>query len=85
MLVIHTPASFIWMRITSMGVQCGFRFLQPDEIEALTPVGELSDGDEDGYIYEVDLHYPQHLHDAHNDYPVAPESLEIGSDMYSPA
>ena len=63
----------------------GFRFLQPDEIEALAPVGKLSDDAEDGYIYEVDLHYPQHLHDAHDDYPLAPESLEVGSDMYSPA
>ena len=48
-------------------------------------MGELSDDAEDGYIYEVDLHYPQHLHDAHNDYPLAPKSLEIGSDMYSTA
>ena len=62
----------------------GFRFLTPDEIEALAPVGELSDAAEDRYIYEVDLHYPQHIHDAHDDYPLAPESLEIGSDMYSP-
>ena len=45
----------------------GFRFLQPDEVEALAPVGELSDDAEDGYIYEVDLHYPQHLHDAQDD------------------
>ena len=62
----------------------GFRFLQPDENEALAPVGELSDGAEDGYIYEVDLQYPHHLHDAHDNYPLAPETLEIGSDMYSP-
>ena len=61
----------------------GFRFLQPDE--ALAPVGELSDDAEDGYIYKVDLHYPQHLHNAHDDYPLSPESLEVGSDMYSPA
>ena len=58
--------------------------LQPDEIEALAPVGDLSDDAENGYIYEGDLHYPQHLHDAHDNYPLAPESLEIGSDMYSP-
>ena len=63
----------------------GFRFLQPDDIEPLASVGELSDDAEDGYIFEVDLHYSQHLHDAHDDYPLAPEPLEIGSDMYSPA
>ena len=54
-------------------------------IEALAvEVGELSDDAEDGYIFEVDLSYPQHLHDAHDDYPVAPESLEIGREIYSP-
>ena len=62
-----------------------FRFHQPDEVDALAPVGELSTDAEDGYIYGVDLHYPQHLHDAHDDYPLAPESLEFGSDMNSPA
>ena len=69
------------MRITST---CGFLFVQPVEIDALAPVGELSDDAEDGYIFEVDLHYPQHLHDAHDDYPLASEPLEIGSGMYSP-
>ena len=62
----------------------GFRFLQPDEIEALT-VWVLSDDAKDGYIFEVIHNYPQHLHDAHDDYPLAPEPLEIGRDMYAPA
>ena len=62
----------------------GLRFLQPHEIEALT-VGELSDDAEDGYIFEVDLSYPQHLHNADDEYQLAPDSLEIGRDMYSPA
>ena len=30
-----------------------------------------------GCILEVDLEYPKNLHDAHNEYPLAPESLEI--------
>ena len=28
-------------------------------------------------ILEVDLEYPKQLHKLHNDYPLAPESLEI--------
>ena len=29
-------------------------------------------------IVEVDLEYPHELHDLHNDYPLAPEHLEVG-------
>ena len=53
-----------------------FRFLQPDEFEALA-VGELSDEAEDRYIFEVDLSYPQHLHDAHDDYPLSPSRWRL--------
>ena len=57
-------------------------FLQEDEISALKSQ-ELSDDAEDGYIFEVDLHYPTRLHDRHDDYPIAPESLVIDCSMYS--
>ena len=57
----------------------GFRFLQ--QISALK-LQDLSDDDEDGYILEVDLHYPASLHNQHDDYPFAPESLVIDRSMY---
>ena len=61
----------------------GFRLLSSDEITSLE-LENLRDDSEDGYIYEVDLHYPTKLHNQHDDYPLAPESLVIDSEMYSP-
>ena len=34
-----------------------------------------------GYFLEVDLEYPDELHDLHNDYSLAPEKLEISSEI----
>ena len=39
----------------------GFRFLQPEESSALR-LQDLSDEGENGYIFEVDLHYPTSIH-----------------------
>ena len=39
---------------------------------------ELENWREHSCVLEVDLDYPKELHDAHNDYPLAPESLKIG-------
>ena len=36
-----------------------------------------------GWILEVDLEYPAHLHDAHNDYPLAPEKKAIRQEELS--
>ena len=37
----------------------------------------------EGYILEVDLEYPEDLHDAHNSYPLAPERMVIQKEWMS--
>ena len=39
---------------------------------------ELSNWRDMPCILEVDLTYPEHLHDLHNDYPLAPENVKVG-------
>ncbi|XP_065650958.1 uncharacterized protein LOC136079164 [Hydra vulgaris] len=46
----------------------GFKWIDENEIENWKSIP---------CILEVDLDYPEHLHDEHNDYPLAPERLNI--------
>ena len=52
----------------------GFQWMPEEE---LSDWKELSSKDGVGCILEVDLDYPSELHDLHNDYPLAPETLKI--------
>ena len=36
-----------------------------------------------GYFLEVDLKYPDELHELYNDYPLAPEKLAVSSNILS--
>ena len=38
---------------------------------------------ENGYFPEVDLEYPNILHELHKDYPLAPEKFDVSSDTLS--
>ncbi len=61
----------------------GFNWLTKNEVEAFNILTCVEDSDI-GYIIECDLLYPQHLHDQHNDLPLAPEHFNITFDMLSP-
>ena len=36
-----------------------------------------------GYFLEIDLEYPDELHELYNDYPLAPEKFAVSSNMLS--
>ena len=53
-----------------------FRWVNEKKLVGLEPT-LLGAEDETGYILQVDLEYPKELHNAHNDYPLAPENITI--------
>ena len=53
-----------------------FTFLAEDEVASFD-LNATQNSDGYGYILEVDLKYPEHLHDSHSDYPLAAEKLRI--------
>ena len=61
-----------------------FEWVNAEDLEDL--VKNLVDvpADSDiGYILEVDLKYPKHLHDAHNCYPLAADHMTVDREMLS--
>ena len=60
----------------------GFKWLTKQEIQDLD-LNEYNAYNEKGLILEVDLEYPEKLHNHHNDYPVAPEKIKVTEDMLS--
>ena len=58
----------------------GFKWLKNvDEFDVMS----ISEKSPIGYFLEVDLEYPDELHELHNDYPLAPEKLAVTNDILS--
>ena len=51
-----------------------FKWLNQKEIEKVD-VKWIEENSSNAYILEVDLEYPDELHELHNDYPLAPETV----------
>ena len=59
-----------------------FKFLTDKEINKFD-LNSISENIKTGYILQVDLEYCTELHDIHSDYPLAPEKIEVSSEMLS--
>ena len=57
----------------------GFEWMNPDDFK----LENVSDDSEVGRVLEVDLDYPESLHDLHNDYSFCPEQILVEDDMLS--
>ena len=60
----------------------GFQWVKVNN-ETVNRVLNKSDNSIQGYCLEVDLDYPEKLHDYHKDFPMAPEKIKIKDDMLS--
>ena len=60
-----------------------FVWLTAEEIEQLD-ISTIDENSPTGYILEVDIEYPQELHDDHNDLPFCPERLRTSTKAGTP-
>ena len=59
-----------------------FRWMTDKEINKIN-LGKYKTDGKKGLILEVYLEYARELHSLHNDYPVAPEKLNVSNNMLS--
>ena len=60
----------------------GFKWMSEKQINKID-LAKYKEDNEKGFILEVDLEYPDELHDLHNDYPLGPEKIKVTKDMLS--
>ena len=59
-----------------------FKWLSQNKIKK-TNLDKYTDNSDKGLILEVDLEYPQDLHNLHNDFPLGPEKIKVDKNMLS--
>ena len=55
----------------------GFKWIDPKEFD----LNKYTSNSSKGCVLEVDLEYPKELQELHNDYPLAPDKIEIKREM----
>ena len=58
---------------------------ESNPIEAVYPkyISKLNPNSDLGFVLEVDLEYPEKLHDLHDNYPLAPENMVVPHEWFS--
>ena len=81
--LVYLDANNLYGYAMSQSLPTGdFKWLSEQSIDALN-LNDVASDDCRGYIYECDIEYPVELHDAHCDYPLAPERYVVTPDMLS--
>lgn len=62
----------------------GFHWVDDGRVMDAEWVESIAEDAAIGYFLEVDLEYPIELHEAHNEYPMAPEKLKVEKEWMSP-
>ena len=57
----------------------GFKWINPKEFD----LNKYTSNSSKGCVLELDLEYPQELRELHNDYPLAPDKIEVKREMLS--
>ena len=60
----------------------GFKWLNQKEISDFC-LNSISENSSIVYVLEVNLEYSSELHEVYNDYPLAPEKLDISQNILS--
>ena len=82
--IIYKDANNLYGEAMSQYVPVGdFKWVNERDAQTLDVI-TVADEAVIGYFLEVDLKYPEDLHDLHSDYPLAPEKMLISHDMLSP-
>ena len=61
----------------------GFKWVKITD-EIINSILDKNDNSLHGYFLEVDLDYPEQLHDYHKEYPMVPEKIKVREKMLSP-
>ena len=57
----------------------GFKWIDPKQF--LADLNQCTSNTSKGCVLKVDLEYPKELRETHNDYPLAPDKIEIKRDI----